>query len=98
MQLDWSTLALEILNFLVLVWLLQRFLYRPILKVVTARQVAIEATTQCAHETQEKAAALQAQYESRLQTWEQERAKARADLQEELRLLDDSKFQTITIN
>jgi F-type H+-transporting ATPase subunit b len=85
MQLDWSTLALEILNFLVLVWLLQRFLYRPILNVVTTRQAAIEAATQRAHETQEKAATLQAQYESRLQTWEQERAKARADLQEELR-------------
>lgn len=85
MQLDWSTLVLEIVNFLVLVWLLQRFLYRPILSVVATRQAAIEAAARHARETQEQAAALQAQYESRLQTWEQERAKGRADLQEELR-------------
>jgi F-type H+-transporting ATPase subunit b len=30
MQIDWLTVAAQIVNFLVLVWLLQRFLYRPI--------------------------------------------------------------------
>jgi F-type H+-transporting ATPase subunit b len=85
MQLDWSTLVLEIVNFLVLVWLLQRFLYKPILKVVAARQVAIDEAARRTREMEAKAHELQAQYEARLQNWEQERAKARGALMEELR-------------
>ena len=37
MELDWSTFALEIINFLALLWILKRFLYRPILAVVAER-------------------------------------------------------------
>jgi F-type H+-transporting ATPase subunit b len=84
MQLDWSTLVLEILNFLVLVWLLQRFLYKPILKVVAARQAAIDEAARRTREMESKARELQAQYEARLQNWEQERAQARGALLEEL--------------
>jgi F-type H+-transporting ATPase subunit b len=85
MQLDWSTLVLEIVNFLVLVWLLQRFLYRPILKVVAARQAAIDEASRHTREMESKAHELQAQYEARLQNWEQERAQARGALLEDLR-------------
>jgi F-type H+-transporting ATPase subunit b len=85
MQLDWSTLVLEIVNFLVLVWLLQRFLYKPILNVVAARQAAIDQAAQRTREMESKAHELQAQYEARLQNWEQERAQARGTLMEELR-------------
>ena len=85
MQLDWSTLVLEIINFLVLVWLLQHFLYKPILKVVAARQAAIDAAAERSREMESKAHELQTQYEARLQNWEQERAQARGQLTEELR-------------
>lgn len=85
MQLDWSTLVLEIVNFLVLVWLLQRFLYKPILKVVAARQAAIDEAARRTREMEAKAHELQVQYEARLQNWEQERAQARGALTEELR-------------
>jgi len=84
-QLDWSTLVLEIVNFLVLVWLLQRFLYKPILSVITKRQLAIEQATQRSQEIETRARDLQAQYEARLQNWERERAQARDALMEELR-------------
>ena len=85
MQLDWSTLVLEIVNFLVLVWLLQRFLYKPILKVVAARQAAIDEASRHTREMESKAHELQSDYEARLRNWEQERAKAREALMEELR-------------
>jgi F-type H+-transporting ATPase subunit b len=42
MRFDWSTLALQLANFAILVWLLQRFLYRPILRLVDARRAALE--------------------------------------------------------
>lgn len=42
MQIDWWTLALQAVNFLVLVWLLWRFLYRPVKQVVEKRRVLAE--------------------------------------------------------
>ena len=42
MQIDWITVAAQIANFLVLVWLLQRFLYKPITQAMTRREKEIE--------------------------------------------------------
>ncbi len=38
MQIDWWTLGLQAINFLILVWLLSRFLYRPVRNVIAARK------------------------------------------------------------
>ena len=43
MQIDWLTVAAQIVNFLVLVWLLQRFLYRPITEAMARREERIES-------------------------------------------------------
>jgi F-type H+-transporting ATPase subunit b len=43
MQIDWLTVAAQIVNFLVLVWLLQRFLYRPITDAMARREARIES-------------------------------------------------------
>jgi len=53
--------------------------------VVAARQAAIDQAAQRTRELESKARELQAQYEARLQNWEQERAQARGALMEELR-------------
>jgi len=42
MQFDWWTLALQTVNFAVLVWLLHRFLYKPVLRLVDARREEID--------------------------------------------------------
>lgn len=42
MQFDWWTFALQTINFAILVWLLHRFLYRPVLAAVDARRVEID--------------------------------------------------------
>jgi F-type H+-transporting ATPase subunit b len=41
MEIDWLTVAAQIVNFLVLVWLLQRFLYRPITRAMERREQRI---------------------------------------------------------
>ncbi|TNF41048.1 MAG: F0F1 ATP synthase subunit B [Bacteroidetes bacterium] len=41
MLIDWFTLIAQIINFLVLVWLLKRFLYKPILKTIDEREKRI---------------------------------------------------------
>jgi F-type H+-transporting ATPase subunit b len=40
MQIDWSTLGLQAVNALVLVWLLARFLFRPVADAIAGRQQA----------------------------------------------------------
>ncbi|MBB1380657.1 F0F1 ATP synthase subunit B [Shewanella sp. SR41-2] len=43
MLIDWFTVFAQVINFLVLVWLLKRFLYRPILDSIDAREKRIAA-------------------------------------------------------
>ena len=38
MKIDWFTVIAQVLNFLILVWLLRRFLYKPILDAIEARE------------------------------------------------------------
>lgn len=84
MELNWSTFLLEIINFIVLLWILQRFLYRPVLAVIARRRDAIAGQLAEAKATREQAEAMQAQYEGRLAEWETERAGARDALKLEL--------------
>ena len=41
MPIDWFTVAAQALNFLILVWLLKRYLYQPILHAIDAREKRI---------------------------------------------------------
>ena len=43
MLIDWFTIGAQALNFLILVWLMRRFLYRPILDAIDAREKKIAA-------------------------------------------------------
>lgn len=42
MKIDWFTVIAQLLNFALLVWLLKRFLYKPILSAVDAREKKIQ--------------------------------------------------------
>src|SRR5579875_2490314 len=43
MLIDWFTIGAQALNFLILVWLLKHFLYKPILNALDAREKGIVA-------------------------------------------------------
>jgi F-type H+-transporting ATPase subunit b len=43
MLIDWFTVGAQVLNFLILVWLMKRFLYKPILHAIDAREKRIAA-------------------------------------------------------
>jgi F-type H+-transporting ATPase subunit b len=43
MKIDWSTLALQTLNALILIWLLARFLFRPVANIIAQRQASANA-------------------------------------------------------
>lgn len=62
MSIDWITVFAQVANFLLLVWLLKRFLYRPILDGIDAREAEISRRMSEAGEAQEKANSAEAQY------------------------------------
>ena len=43
MPIDWFTVIAQAINFLILVWLLKRFLYKPILTAIDEREKGIAA-------------------------------------------------------
>ena len=84
MNFDWTTFVLEAINFLILVWLLKRFLYRPVLDVIARRQAGVAKTLADAAATRAEAQRLQAEYAGRQSDWERERARLRQALDDEL--------------
>jgi F-type H+-transporting ATPase subunit b len=54
MLIDWFTVGAQVVNFLILVWLLKRYLYRPILAAIDARERGIAAKLEAARKGQEQ--------------------------------------------
>ena len=76
MQIDWFTFTCQVVNFLVLVWLLKRFLYGPILAAVEQRERTIADRLQ-------NAADREAAADAALQSYQQQQAEL-AHLKESL--------------
>ena len=55
MLIDWFTVAAQVVNFLILVWLMKRFLYKPILRAIDEREKRI--ATELANADKKKAEA-----------------------------------------
>jgi F-type H+-transporting ATPase subunit b len=70
----WFTIAAQIVNFLVLVWLLKRFLYKPILDAIDQREKNIAAQLATAVATRTEAQKEHDNYEQKNKTFDQQRA------------------------
>lgn len=86
MTFDGTTFVLEIINFVILVWLLKRFFYQPLLGGLDRRREAVEAQRLEAEQLNSQANALKAQYDKRLEAWEQECTSLRSALHERIEL------------
>ncbi len=75
MLIDWFTVAAQAINFAVLVWLLQRYLYKPILYAIDAREQRIKAQLADGEAQQEKAERERELFQLKNEKFEQERAK-----------------------
>jgi len=84
---SWSTFVVEIVNFLVLVWLLTRFFYQPVLRSIASREQKIKDELTRAEDAQTEAANLTKRYEARLSDWEKEKARLRERFDAELAAL-----------
>ncbi len=83
MLIDWFTVGAQVLNFVVLVWLMKRFLYRPILDAIDAREKRIAAELADAAATKAEADKDRAALQHKHDEFDRERAallsKATAD-------------------
>jgi F-type H+-transporting ATPase subunit b len=75
MLIDWFTVGAQALNFVILVWLMKRFLYRPILNAIDAREQRIAAELATARARQAEADKEHAAYQERNEQFDQQRAK-----------------------
>ena len=50
MELSWSTFILEVINFIVLVFILKHFFYKPVLNAIARRRESIDKTMEDARE------------------------------------------------
>ncbi|CAN5278206.1 ATP synthase subunit B [soil metagenome] len=73
MLIDWFTVGAQALNFLILVWLMKRYLYKPILNAIDAREKRIAAELADAAAKQAEAKKERAEYEQKNQEFEKGR-------------------------
>lgn len=85
MLIDWFTVGAQALNFVLLVWLMKRFLYGPIIEAVEKRDARIAAELANAEQKQLEAQRARSDFEQKNETLDQEReamlreAKEKAD-------------------
>ncbi len=95
MHIDWWTLALQTVNVLILVWILGRFFFRPVMAIVARRQeeakkllADADAVRHQAESTRAEAGRVRAELEGhRLELLDQARSEAKA---EQARLLEEA--------
>jgi F-type H+-transporting ATPase subunit b len=73
MLIDWFTVCAQIVNFLVLVWLLKRFLFGRIVRAIETRESTIASRLAEAAEKERQAAERLALYQAKLEEFEQQR-------------------------
>jgi F-type H+-transporting ATPase subunit b len=84
MEFNVSTFILEIINFLILIWILQRLFYKPLLEVIAKRKQFIDQSLADAKAMQQQAEEERNLYENRQKLWEQEKQAALAALQQQI--------------
>jgi len=96
MPIDWFTVIAQVFNFLILVWLLQRFLYKPILHAIDEREKGIATQLAQAEAKKTEAQKERDDFQQKNEAFDQERAalvkratdEAKAERQ---RLLDEAR-------
>lgn len=73
MQIDWFTFAAQIINFLILIWLLKKFLYKPVLNVMKKREDEVTARLKEAEKKRNEADAMTEEYRSKMEHLENRR-------------------------
>lgn len=87
MQMDWVTVCAQIVNFLVLIWLLQRVLYRPLARTLKAREEEVGRSLREAEAARTEADAEAQSYREALEQMKQARDARLEAVEEEAKTL-----------
>lgn len=87
MIIDWFTVGAQALNFLVLVWLMRRFLYKPVLKAIDGREKRIAAQLSEADSKLTEAHAERDEFQRKNADFDQERTTLMANVSAEAETL-----------
>ncbi|ABG41186.1 ATP synthase F0 subcomplex B subunit [Paraglaciecola sp. T6c] len=90
MPIDWFTVIAQGINFLLLLWLLKRFLYHPIIDGLDAREKKIAGILADADTCKSQAENLRTEYESKLAHIEQERTQLVGEAKNEAQMASQS--------
>ena len=85
MQIDWFTLVAQVINFIILVYLLRRFLYGPIVEAMNQREQKIAQRLQEADEKRNQAEQEAEHYREQNRALEKERSERMAAIREEVK-------------
>ena len=75
MKINWFTVIAQIINFFVLVWLLRRFLYKPVLKAIDERENKIASELKDAKAKETEAKKEQAEFLKKNEKFDQQKKK-----------------------
>lgn len=96
LQLNWSTVLLQILNFVIMAFILWRFLFKPVVRILDERSARVTSALTEAEQKQHAAEEMRAEYEGKMaqaeehvvamqQQAEEELARARREVLDETR-------------
>ena len=96
MLIDWFTVGAQVLNFLILVWLMKRFLYKPILNAIDAREKRIAKELSDADAKKAEAQKERDEFQQKNEEFDQQRAALLSKATDEAkiereRLLDEAR-------
>ena len=102
MLIDWFTVGAQVLNFVLLVWLMKRFLYQPVLDAIASREKRIADQIKGAAAKEAQAATERKTFEDKNEAFDRQRAdllsQATADAKAEgLRLADTAQKAAVAL-
>ena len=103
MLIDWFTVSAQVLNFLILVWLMKRFLYKPILLAIDGREKRIAAELADADAKKTEAQKEHDEFQCKNAEFDQQRAALLTKATDEAtaerqRLLDEARNTAVALN
>ncbi len=86
MLIDWFTIAAQVVNFLILVWLLKRFLYKPILHAIDAREKHIASEMAGADAKRSAAERERSDFQNKNKAFEEQRSALLSKAMDEVKI------------
>lgn len=93
MQINWFTVIAQVINFLILVWLLKRFLYKPVLNAIDEREKKIAAQLSDAEAKKTSAQKERDLFQQKNEVFDKERAAQLNKVQEEAKAEKQKLFE-----